>query len=271
MASAPQANLPLFYNDLTPLNSRDHGDWRSRGTDRAKWVAQQHAIPLTVEEFPLAQRDYPIVFSISETPVPLALMGLNEGVNTFFDDDGKQVREAYIPAYIRRYPYLLAKLQPDSDQMSLCVDPSSGLVGDYDEGEKLFDGDQPSEHTKQLLQFCQNFEEAGMRTQQFVEELTKHDLLMDGEVSIANAAGGENAQPFVYRGFKMVNQEKMRDLTGDQLRKWNQNGLLPLIFAHLFSLDQMRQVFARQVEMGKGPVQNAAGGAAMSADATQDT
>ena len=271
MASAPQANLPLFYNDLTPLNSRDHGDWRSRGTDRAKWVAQQHAIPLTVEEFPLAQRDYPIVFSNSETPVPLALMGLNEGVNTFFDEEGKQTREAYIPAYIRRYPFLLAKLQPNTDQMSLCVDPSSGLVGEFDDGDKLFDGDQASEHTNRLLQFCQNFEEAGMRTQQFVEELTKHDLLMDGEVSIANAAGGQNAQPFVYRGFKMVNQEKMRDLTGDQLRKWNQNGLLPLIFAHLFSLDQMRTIFARQVEQGKGPVQNAAGGAAMSADATQDT
>ena len=51
MASAPQSNLPLFYNDLMPLNSRDHGKWRSRTTDKAKWLAGQHAIPLTVEEF----------------------------------------------------------------------------------------------------------------------------------------------------------------------------------------------------------------------------
>lgn len=36
MASAPQANLPLFYNDLMPLNSRDHANWTSRTLDGAE-------------------------------------------------------------------------------------------------------------------------------------------------------------------------------------------------------------------------------------------
>ena len=48
MASAPQANLPLFYKDLMPLNSRDHAKWQARSVDRAGWVGNQHAIPLTV-------------------------------------------------------------------------------------------------------------------------------------------------------------------------------------------------------------------------------
>ena len=61
-------------------------------------------------------------------------------------------------------------------------------------------------------------------------------------------------QPYVYRGFKMVNQEKLRDLRGDVLRQWNQNGMLGLIFAHLFSLELMSDVFGRQVQQGKGPV-----------------
>ena len=59
----------------------------------------------------------------------------------------------------------------------------------------------------------------------------------------------------------MVNQDKLRELRGDQLRKWNENGLLPLIFAHLFSLDLMREIFARQVEQGKGPRRSRNGGA----------
>jgi len=50
MASAPQAQLPLFYNDLMPLNSRDHGTWRARTVDKASWIGNQHAIPLTVDE-----------------------------------------------------------------------------------------------------------------------------------------------------------------------------------------------------------------------------
>ena len=252
MASAPQASpLPLFYKDLMPLNSRDHAAWSSRITENATWMVGQHAIPLTAEEFVHASRHFPIVFSVAENPVPLGLMGLNEGVNTFFEEDGKLSTPIYVPAYARRYPFMLAKLTPDTEELSLCFDPTSDLVGEFEGGTALFDGDQPSESCKATLDFCRNFEEAGFRTQSFVDELVKHNLLMDGEVSIQQAG---NDQPFVYRGFKMVDQEKLRDLRGDVLRTMNQNGMLALIFAHLFSLEHMSEVFARQVQQGKGPI-----------------
>ena len=252
MASAPQAaNLPLFYNDLMPLNSRDHATWKSRTTDKAKWIVGHHAVPLTVEEFPQAQRHFPIIFSQGDQPVPLALMGLNEGVNVFFDDDGALTTQAYVPAYARRYPFLLAKLQPDSEELSLCFDPTTDLVGEFEDGAELFVDGQPSETCQGTLEFCKTFEEAGQRTAAFMDELQKHDLLMDGEVAIQQQG---NEQPFVYRGFRMINQEKLRDVRGDILRTWNQNGLLALIYAHLFSLDLMREIFARQVQAGKGPI-----------------
>jgi hypothetical protein len=169
----------------------------------------------------------------------------------FFDDDGKIIDDNfYVPAYIRRYPYLLARLRPDSDELSLCFDPSTDTIGAFEEGEKLFDGDQPSELTKNILDFNRQFEEAGQRTAQFVKELKELDLLMDGEVSI-QPDGAE--QPFVYRGFQMVDESKLNELRGDQLRKIVQSGMLPLIYAHLFSLSQMREVFGRQVQQGKMP------------------
>ena len=252
MASAPQAaNLPLFYKDLRPLNSRDHATWKSRKTDHASWLVGQHAVPLTVEEFVHAGRFFPIVFSASEQPVPLALMGLNEGVNTFVDDAGKMLQPIYIPAYARRYPFMLAKLTPETEDLSLCFDPTTDLVGEFDEGQALFENGEPTDACKATLDFCKNFEEAGFRTQAFVDEVTKLGLLMDGEVSIQQAGFD---QPFIYRGFKMVDQEKLRDLRGDQLRTMNQNGMLALIFAHLFSLDHMSEVFARQIQQGKGPI-----------------
>ena len=252
MASAPPTDsLPLFYQNLVPLNSRDHAAFKSKTTDRAPWLAKQHAVPLTVEEFPAAQRHFPIVFSSGDNPVPLALMGLNEGVNVFVSEDGVVSDAVYLPAYARRYPFLLAKLTPEADELSLCFDPGSDLIGQFDEGTALFDGDAPTETTKALLSFCEQFEQAGMRTGAFVEELKKHDLLMDGEVGIQQE-GVE--QPFIYRGFQMVNQEKLREVRGDVLRGWNQSGLLGLIFAHLFSLELVRDIFARQVAQGKGPV-----------------
>lgn len=249
MASAPNANLPLFYKSLVPLNSGQHGSFKAKSTDKAPWLAKEHAVPLTVEEFPLAQRHFPIIFSSGENPVPLALMGLNEGVNIFFDEDGKMTTPCYVPAYVRRYPFLLAKLQPDSDQLSLCFDSQSELVGEFDEGEALFADGQPSEAVQNILKFNENFEQAGNKTKAFMDELKKHELLMDGEVSISR----DDAPPFLYRGFRMVDQNKLKEVRGDVLRTWNQNGLLPLVFAHLFSLDLMREIFSRQVAMGKGP------------------
>ena len=253
MASAPQqVSMPLFYNDLVPLNKEQHGSWSSRSTDKATWLARQHAVPLTVEEFPQAQRNFPIIFSSGPDPVPLALMGLNPGVNVFVDDDGTFNTPVYMPAYARRYPFMLAKLAAESDELSLCFDPTCDLIGEFDDGLALFDGDNPSASCKATLDFCEQFEIAGQKTANFVAELKKHGLLMEGEVNL-QFAGAE--KPFNYRGFQMVNEEKLRDVRGDVLRTWNQNGMLPLIYAHLFSLDLVRDIFTRQMQQGKGPAQ----------------
>jgi SapC len=252
MATAPEAaGLPIFYKDLVPLNSKEHSKYKTRSIESAKFMEGHHAVPLTVEEFVAASRHFPIIFSAGDAPVPLALMGMNEGVNVFMDDKGKFNTPVYLPAYMRRYPFMLAKLRPDTDELSLCFDPTSDAVGEFKkEGEPLFDGEEPTENTKNILKFCEDFEQAGARTHAFMDELGKSGLLMDGEVSIQQD-GQEN--PFVYRGFKMVDEDKLRELRGDELRKMNQNGMLPLIHAHLFSLQLMRELFASQVEQGKVP------------------
>ena len=250
--AAPTQELPLFYNSLEALNSGQHSKYRIRRLESAPAMGATHAVPVTVDEFALLQRHYPIVFSVGGDPVPLALMGLSDGINAFVDEKGlARDPSLYIPAYMRRYPFLLARLRPESDELSLCFDPTAGAVGEFEDGEPLFDGDQPSETTKAILQFCEQFETAGQRTAAFIQELKNSDLLMDGEVAIQPEGA---AQPFVYRGFRMVDEEKLRELRGDELRKMNQSGLLPLIFAHLFSLSQIRDVFARQVQQGKGPI-----------------
>jgi SapC len=244
--------LPLFYKELQPLSSQEHGAWRMRPLEKAPWLAEQHAIPVTVDEFSSVQRFYPIIFSLGDNPVPLALMGLNEGVNTFIDDEGNTIGESYIPAYVRRYPYLLARLREDSEELSLCFDPSTEALGAFEDGESLFEDGQPSEATKAVLSFCEQFEQAGARTTAFMEDLVKSGLLMDGEVSIQT---GEDTPPYIYRGFQMVDEAKLAALTGDKLRKYMQSGLLPLVHAHLFSLTLMREIFARQVHQNKLPPQ----------------
>ena len=263
MATQPPANsLPLFYGGLEPLSSNVHGNYKSRSAEKAPFLAQAHAVPLTIDEFVAAQRFFPIVFSSGENPVPLALMGLNEGVNVFVEDDGSLRGEMYVPAYIRRYPFMLARLRPEAEELSLCFDPTSELVGEFPEGNALFDDSKPSETTNSILKFCEEFEMSAQRTSAFVAELKSLELLMEGEVSI-QPVGVE--QPFVYRGFQMVNEERLRELRGDELRKMNQNGMLPLVMAHLFSMALVREIFGRQVQQGKGPQVPAPGAGAAAA------
>ncbi|MXO73869.1 multidrug transporter [Altererythrobacter aerius] len=252
MASAPQTTLPLFYNDLMPLNSRDHVNYRVKRVDGLTWLVNQHAVPLTSDEFIQAQRDYPIVFSSGEGGVPLALMGLNEGVNAFVGDDGKLTEDVYVPAYARRYPYLLARLTPEAEELSLCFDPTSKAIGEFKDGDPLFDSEgKPGQPIQSALDFCEQFEQAGARTQALIEELNKHDLLMDGEIAITANANPE--KPYIYRGFKMVNEEKLRDLDAETAKTWVANGIMAIIFAHLFSLQLMSNVFSRQMAQGKVP------------------
>ena len=253
MASAPQPQLPLFYKDLLPLNSRDHADWKAGTLESAAFLATTHAIPVTSDEFVDAQRHFPIVFTAGDNPIPIALFGLNEGVNTFVGDDMKVNELVYLPAYIRRYPFILAKLQPTSEDMSLCFDPSSGLLGKTDEGLALFDtAGQPTEYTQGVLEFCRRFEEAGQRTKLFMDELAKLDILMDGEIAITRNDMPD--RPFIYRGFRMVDENKLRELSAETLDGLAKNGMLMLIYAHLFSLNLMRVVFERQLAQGKVPM-----------------
>ncbi|MFU7528202.1 SapC family protein [Qipengyuania sp. ASV99] len=254
MATAPQPQLPLFYKDLLPLNSRDHADWKVGTFEDAGFLASSHAIPLTVDEFVDAQRDYPIVFTAGENPLPIALMGLNEGVNTYIADDGKLEAGLYVPAYIRRYPFILAKLSKDSDDMSLCFDPTAGVVGKSADGQALFDGTNPTEYTNSVLDFCKRFEESGQRTRSFLTELKKLDILMDGEIAITRNDMPDT--PFVYRGFQMVDEKKLREIPTETVEALNKNGMLMLIHAHLFSMNLMRTLFERQSLQGKVPLKN---------------
>ena len=201
-----------------------------------------HAIPVTVDEFAIVQRFYPIVFGLGDNPAPLALVGLQEGSNLYLGADDQWEAGQYIPAFVRRYPFMLARLSPQSDDLSLCFDDTAGQIV-ADEGESLFNGTEPTDTTKSVLAFCEQFEQAVMRTRAFMEELAKLDLLMDGEVTIQREGLTE---PAVYRGFRMIAEDRLQDLRGDQARKLVKSGMLGLGYAHLFSLSLISGLFEKQ-------------------------
>ena len=241
-ASPTEQSLPLFYGGLVPLSSQLHPTHGLKPRSDLAFSRKTHAIPVTVDEFAIVQRFYPIVFGLGDNPAPLALVGLQEGSNLYLGADDQWEAGQYIPAFVRRYPFMLARLSPQSDDLSLCFDDTAGQIV-ADQGEPLFNGTEPTDTTKSVLAFCEQFEQAVMRTRAFMEELAKLDLLMDGEVTIQREGLTE---PAVYRGFRMIAEDRLQDLRGDQARKLVKSGMLGLGYAHLFSLSLISGLFEKQ-------------------------
>lgn len=241
-----QAKLPLLYKSLTPLSSSQHGNLKLAENFGLDFIKGVHAVPVTVDEFVMVQRFFPIVFAPGDPGTPLALMGLTEGENLFLNKDGTWPDGVYVPAYIRRYPFMLARLAPDAKELSLCFDDQSGLFEEVKGKDKgnLVDGTEPTERVKAILKFCEQFEVAIQRTRAFMNELKESDLLEAGEATVQE---GE-APKASFRGFMMVAEKKLHELRGDQHRKMVRSGSLGLIYAHLFSLSHMRDLYAMRRE-----------------------
>jgi SapC len=237
--SEPETRLPLFYQSLVPVSQQLHASHGMKQRQNHPFAQIANAVPLTVDEFALAQRHFPIVFAPgNDGGAPLALLGLQEGENLFCSTTGDWRKDVYVPAYVRRYPFMLAKLAPDAKELSLCFDDSSGYIS-ADEGDKLFDGTDPSETTKAVLNFCEQFELAVQRTRAFMGEMQELGLLMEAEATIQE---GEN--PMIFRGFRMIDEKKVQELRGDQARKMVKSGAMGLIYAHFFSLGTLRDLYA---------------------------
>ena len=165
----------LFYQQPEPLTVELHGKLGVKRQDFPfKFARVGHAIPLTVGEFPLAAVTGPIIF-VGDEKLPLAVMGLNPGDNMFVRPDGLFEPGVYVPAYVRRYPFVFAN-DSQNNQMVLCIDRAAEFIvegGDM----PFFEADgEPSQYTKNCIEFCNNFEVERQRTTSFVQLLKDLDL-----------------------------------------------------------------------------------------------
>jgi hypothetical protein len=199
------------------------------------FAAKGHAVPLTVGEFQLAAVTGPIIF-VGDEKVPIAVMGLNANENMFLRADGNFEPGVYVPAYIRRYPFVFANDEAEG-RMVLCIDRSAEFIvegGDM----PFFEADgQPSTYTKNCIEFCNNFEVERQRTTSFTQLLKDLDLFEPKQASFTPAnPDGTPGQPQTIADFFGVSEEKLAKLPAAKLAELRDNGALPQIYAHLLSL-----------------------------------
>ena len=234
--SASFSGNVLFYGKPEPLSRELHGKIGLRRMDKPfGFASTSNVVPLTVAEFPMAGLSYPIIFA-GERYQPLAVMGVGQGTNLYVGADGGFETGAYIPAYIRRYPFVLANDQT-REQLVVCIDRAATMLGeDYDLA--FFNGrGEPTDYTNGCIQFCNDFETEGRRTESFINLLKELDLFeISRSTYTPNNPDNTPGQPQPIAEYFAVSEEKLKALPPEKLQELVDNGALAQMYAHLMSL-----------------------------------
>ncbi|MEL6523441.1 MAG: SapC family protein [Pseudomonadota bacterium] len=230
--NANPSKLPLLYRTLVPLTPEHHANLRLKSERDYGFASQANAIPLTVDEFPVAMRHYPIVLAAGEPATPVALVGFERGINAHVREDGVWQDGTYVPAYLRRYPFGLVRESADAERQILCADLSSVLLTERDEGQALFDEEgQPTEATKRILDFCTGYTVASERSRAVMIEAQELGLIGPSEVTVSRGDTKRKVD-----GFAIISEEKLRALDDATLASLARRGVLNLFAAHHMSL-----------------------------------
>jgi hypothetical protein len=233
--AGPISGNVLFYGQPEPLSLEAHGSLGVEGVSAPYgFVAASNIVPLTVTEFAPAALNYPVIF-VGDNKQPVAVMGVRDGENLFVVDDGQFRPDAYIPAFVRRYPFVFAN--DDAQQrLILCVDRQAPFLKEGGRTPLFVDG-QPSPYVQQAMEFCNNFEQERQRTEGFVRLLTELDLFTTKEqMFVPRNADGSAGAPQKVAEFFAVSEEKVKALSPEKLVELRDNGALGQIYAHLVSL-----------------------------------
>lgn len=223
----------LFYQKPVQLNSDSHKNARLGSlAGNFSFSKETNSIPLAAVEFFDTAREYPIAFTGNEggAQFPIALVGVRQNENLFVSPDGRW-EGRYVPAFVRRYPFVLAEKQ-EADDFNVYLDEAYPGFGAPD-GERLFtDGGEHTPLLKQALEFLSNYQGEIKRTRLFVERLQSLDLLIPRVLEVARP----NEQPLVLQGFNVVDEARLAALPDAELLELARSGFLAWVHAHLMSL-----------------------------------
>lgn len=233
----PVAGMPLFYTNPVPLDARRHANLALKPAFGLEFTKTVNAVPINMIEMPQICHFYPIAFSPDANATPVALVGLRDNENLFVNGKGEWEPEAYIPAYIRRYPFIFSEI-PDSDQLTLCIDLNDTVTEEGGE-QKFFDAEGKGTALAQnALEFCKSYHAAAQQTVEFSKMLADSDMLVERRAEV-NVIGNRRIS---FSGFKIIDEQKLAQLDDKTFLEWRQKGYLPFLYAHLFSGAQWQRL-----------------------------
>ncbi|MBF0460795.1 MAG: SapC family protein [Magnetococcales bacterium] len=240
-----------MFQNIVPVNAQRHAATRIKEMSSFLFASHFHIAYVTVHEFARAAATYPIIFiedRAHDTFRPVALLGMTEGENLFVDAEGKWL-SSYIPAIIRRYPFVLSQTGTDPGQFVVCIDEDCGLLSET-EGSALFtETGQPTQVIENVKRYLSELQQLDLLTGQFTRFLTEHNMLTPMNMRVRESDQIKNIS-----GCYVINEERLNNLSNDRFIDLRGKHYLPAIYAHLISLAQIERLAMLRDARGKGTV-----------------
>lgn len=229
----------IFYERAAALNRERHHKLKIQiKENHFSFAASTNSVLLAGSEFAEASRDYPIVFVGKEGgPFTAAvLVGLADKENLLVDTKGVWETGTYIPAFIRRYPFVLAGSE-DAESLTVCVDESYSGLGET-AGQSLFTDDgKETEYLTNVVEFLRLFHNEMKRASSFATRLSELAILTPKIITVER-----DGQKFTLDGLWVVDENKLNALDDEKTLSLARSGELGLIYAHLLSLNNVARL-----------------------------
>jgi SapC protein len=233
----------LIYETAVPVSPARHADVSVEVGSTYAFSAGINAVPLTALEFVPAAAEYAIVFTrAGESVMPAVVLGVRGDENLYLSSDG-QWKAKYIPAFVRRYPFVFST-STDGKRLTLCIDEAYPGVNREGRGQKLFgENRKPSVYVERVLKFLEEYQAHFMRTQAFCKRIEELGLLEPMQAQVVTPKG----EKLSLSGFSAVNRDKLRALDGDALASLAKTDELELLYLHLSSMRNFNDVKDRLI------------------------
>jgi hypothetical protein len=250
--------MPMFYRTPTVLNVQAHGHLALTRKRNYSFCAKVNSVPVVLSEVPYLIQHYPVAFTPGDEPMLMAIVGARNDENLFVDEAGNWEPGKYIPAYVRRFPFVLME-RADKDFM-LAAELESGFFGA--EGDRLFENGRPTQYAADVFRFCIELQQAFKPTQEFCQAVHKKGLLKQKRSTMTTPSG----RTFSVSGFAGVDVEDLNQLDNRTANIWRKEGWLATLYWHVGSLGQLKSYPIRLDEALAAMPGNAAPGVTVRAE-----
>lgn len=241
----------MYYEKPVLLDRVKHRQRRVRPGTSFAFARKANSLYVAGVEFADAGREYAIVFTrgSSQAIVPVVMLGLRARENLFVGAEGQWLGD-YVPAFVRRYPFVLA--ERSGQALGVCIDEAFAGLNDQ-EGEPLFDArGNNTPFLQNALDFLGRYQQEYLRTESFCRRLEQAGVLteMDAKADLVDG------RSFTVGGLLVVDEKKLMALPDAVALSLFRSGELHLVSLHLASLANMKKLVDRMAER-KMPLQPA--------------